>query len=328
MTRVLFPLALAYQAGSRVNNILFDCGLRKIRRVSLPVISVGNTAFGGSEKTPLVMHLLSHLLESGFKPALVTRGYRGRWEKSGGILSGGIPTSATWQDTGDEPYMISRNLPQVGIYVGRKRIDSCRKAEQAGFDTIILDDGFQHRQLYRDLDIVLFRSGERMARESFSSLNRADIVLLKKNDDFRTRHRISSRFPKAKVYFYSVVNSGFLSFPDNSPVSPELLKTRKILALCGIARPQRFFSLLEKEGLKPAVSLSFPDHHSYPVSSKNKILQAAKKTETDALLTTEKDVFKLEEIQKAAQVPVYYNKIDLRVEENLYRDLLSVHKDG
>jgi tetraacyldisaccharide 4'-kinase len=328
MNRALLPFTFAYQAGSRINNFLFDRGLRKISRTSLPVISVGNLAFGGSEKTPLVMHLLSLCLENRLKPALVTRGYKGGWEKSGGVLSDGKNSFGTWQDAGDESFMVFRNFPQVGIFVGRNRSTSCEKAKHAGFDMIILDDGFQHRQMHRDLDIVLFNPDERIAREPVSSLNRADIVLMKKNDHLHTTDRIASRSPKVKIFFYSTINKGFFSYPDDNSVPKDLLKKKRLLAVCGIARPERFFSLLEKEGLEPLLSLTFPDHHSYPISTKNKIIAAFQRIEADAVLTTEKDVFKLDDLKKAEQVPVYYNKIDLQVEENFYREVLSVQKDG
>jgi tetraacyldisaccharide 4'-kinase len=133
MNRVLRPLALAYQVGSRINNYLFDSGLRKVSRASLPVISVGNLAFGGSEKTPLVMHLLSFCLEHELKPALITRGYKGRWEKSGGVLSDGVNIYGTWREAGDEPFMISRKFPQAGIYIGRNRLISSEKAAPSRF---------------------------------------------------------------------------------------------------------------------------------------------------------------------------------------------------
>ena len=329
MNRVLRPLSLAYQVGNRINNCLFDSGLRRVGRTSLPVISVGNLAFGGSEKTPLVMHLLSFFLEHELKPALITRGYKGRWEKSGGVLSDGNNTYGTWEDAGDEPFMVSRKFPQVGIYIGRNRLISCEKAKQAGFTIAIMDDGFQHRQLHRDLDIVLFDPDNHIVlRESISSLHRASIILAKKNDHFHAKSQIKHNFPNAKVFSYSTINKGYFAYPDDSPIPAERLKEKSCLAVCGIARPERFFSLLEKEGIKPLLSLAFPDHHTYPISTRKKISAAFQKVKADALITTEKDVFKLDDFQKAELFPVYYNKIDLQVEETFYKELLSLKKAG
>jgi len=329
MNRVFGPLAFFYQVGSRINNFLFDHKLRKIEQTSLPVISVGNLAFGGSEKTPLVMHLLSFFIEHKMKPALITRGYKGRWEKSGGVLSDGKNIYGTWQEAGDEPFMVSRNFPQAGIFVGRNRLNSCEKAEHSGFTLVLLDDGFQHRKLHRDLDIILFDPGERIAlREFLSSLRRADIILVKKNNRSHAKNQIRHHSPRAKVFSYSTINRGFFGYPDGSPILTEQLRGKRFLSVCGIARPKRFLSLLEKEGLEPLLSFTFPDHHSYPLSTRKKIITAFQRVKADAVLTTEKDVFKLDDLQNAGQIPVYYNKIDLQVEENFYQELLSLKKDG
>lgn len=328
MYRALLPFNLAYQAGSRANNFLFELGLRRIHRTSLPVISVGNIAFGGSGKTPLVMNLLSFLLENGLRPALITRGYKGGWERTGGVLSDGKTSYGTWQDAGDEPFMVYRSLPRVGIYVGRKRWVSCEKAEKEGFDIMVLDDGFQHRNLYRDLDIVLLDPEEKMTREPISSLSRADMILLKKNDHLETEDRIRALFPKVKVFLYSIINRGFLRYPGDTSVPKSEIKEKRLLAFCGIARPERFFSLLENEGLNPLLTLSFPDHHSYPGPTKNKIVDSFRRIEADAMITTEKDIFKLGDFEGLERFPFYYNKIDLQVEGTFYRDVLSVKKGG
>lgn len=322
MKRVLRSLAFFYQLGSGINNFLFECGLRKTHRIPTPVISVGNLAFGGSEKTPLVMHLLSFFKKHKMNPALITRGYRGGWEKSGGVLSGRTNGHGTWQEAGDEPFMVWRRLPSTGIFIGKNRLDSCRKAEKAGFSPLILDDGFQHRQLLRDLDIVLIAPEEKIAfRESVSSLRRADIVLVKgkkSSDAQRWRKHLSSG---GKIFSYSVKNTGFFSYPDNNRIPQDRLRNLRLLAVCGIARPERFFSLLAEQGVKTTHFLAFPDHHAYPISSKKKVTAFAQRTESDGVITTEKDVFKLDDIYRHRQIPIYYIQIDLQVEHGFYREL-------
>jgi tetraacyldisaccharide 4'-kinase len=315
--------------GSRVNNFLFDRKLRKTNRTSLPVISVGNLAFGGSEKTPLVLHLLSFFAEHDLNPALITRGYKGTWEKSGGILSDGKNIQGTWKEAGDEPFMVSRRFPRVGIFVGRNRLISCEKARQEGFALMILDDGFQHRQLHRDLDIVLFNQDKRIAlREPVSSLRRADIILVKKNSHFQAQSLRKHISAKPKFFSYTIINKGFFSYPDGSPILIDRLRELRLIGVCGIARPERFFSLLEKQGLQPLLSLAFPDHHAYPMPSRNKIIAAFQREKADAVITTEKDVFKLDELHKTGRIPVYHNRIDLQVEKDFYQDLLSLIWDG
>jgi tetraacyldisaccharide 4'-kinase len=328
MNRVPRPLAFLYQMGSTFNNFLFDHKVRQINRAPLPVISVGNLAFGGSEKTPLVMHLLSYFKEQQRNPALITRGYKGRWEKSGGVLSDGQNIYGTWREAGDEPFMIWRSFPDVGIFIGKNRLISCQKAEQAGFSPLILDDGFQHRQLHRDLDIVLFSSDQGAAlREPLSSLRRAHIILVKEMSRLPAHRLQQNLSPQGKIFSYSTINRGFFAYPEGSPIQTERLKRKRLLTICGIARPERFFSLLEKEGLKPSLSLVYPDHHTYPLSTKNKIIAAIQKVKADAVLTTEKDVFKLEEISTVRKIPFFYNKIDLMIEDGFYRELHFLAKD-
>lgn len=323
MHRVLSPFSLVHQVGCWFNNLFYDLGMRKSYKASLPVLSVGNIAFGGSEKTPLVMNILSFCLKNGIRPALVTRGYKGNWEKTGGVLSDGRQIFASWKEAGDEPFMVSKRFPQVGIYVGRNRLVSCEKAFQEHFHVAILDDGFQHRRLQRDLNIVLYTPGEKTAlREFFSSLKRADMILVKRTGDAPTKRKMKGNFSRAKVFTYTVKNQGFYSSRDKGPHPVELLEQKRLLVLSGIARPKRFLSLLEKEGLTPASVLQFPDHHSYPPSSIKKISREIQKIEADAVLTTEKDHFKLKKLQKELNIPVFYNRIELEVDKEFYPEIL------
>jgi tetraacyldisaccharide 4'-kinase len=316
MNRVLIPFCLTYQVGSRINNFLYESGILKTYRSSLPVISVGNIAFGGSEKTPLAMNLISFFLENGFSPALVTRGYKGKWEKIGGILSDGNQTYGTWREAGDEPFMVSQRFPQAGIFVGQNRLASCEKAHHAGFNVVILDDGFQHRRLKRDLDIVLYNPDEKVAlREPLSSLRRANIIMVKREENVTTKAMIRKRFSESKIYLYT-------------PLPVEHLKKKRLLVICGIARPERFLSNLKKEGLIPTSVLKFPDHHAYPSSSLKKIFDEVQKLKAEAILTTEKDHFKLWRFEREQKIPVYHNRIELEVDKEFYQELLPLLKEG
>jgi tetraacyldisaccharide 4'-kinase len=322
-----YLLSLANRLGCRINNILFNHGLRRVSRAPLPVVSVGNIVFGGSEKTPLVMELLSYFLDKGARPALVTRGYKGKWEKKGGILSDGKTLSGTWKEAGDEPFMVAQSFPQVGIYIGRNRLASCRKATQAGFDVAILDDGFQHRRLYRNLDIVLYDPAQKAAlRESFSALERADIILIKKNGAAKVKEKIQKRFPHTKIRLYSAENTGFFRLKEKRAVPVEHLKEKPLVVVTGIARPERFLFMLEQEGLNPHLFLRFPDHHAYPPSSLKRIERRLQNTKEAVVLTTEKDSFKLSKLEKEKNIPVYFTKIILKVENSFYQDISFVLK--
>jgi tetraacyldisaccharide 4'-kinase len=185
MNPLLGVYSMASRAACRLAVARIRAGLIRRRRAPLPVVSVGNLTLGGSEKTPLVMELLGRIPEFGLRPALVTRGYRGRWERGGGVVSDGKTLFAGSEEAGDEPFMAARRFPRVGVFVGKDRYRSCLKAKDLGFDVAILDDGFQHFWLGRDLDIVLHDPrGRGVAfREGIPALKRADFLLLKKNGD-------------------------------------------------------------------------------------------------------------------------------------------------
>ena len=294
MNPLLAVYSVASRAVCRLRARRIRAGFVTPRRAPLPVISVGNLALGGSEKTPLVMELLARLPEFGFRPALVTRGYRGGWEKSGGIVSDGKNLFGSWKEAGDEPFMIARRFPQAGVFVGKDRYRSCLKAGELGFDVAVLDDGFQHFDLGRDLDIVLHdarRTGP--LREAISALKRADILLLKNNGGSELRRKWAGRFPALKIFDYRVVSQGIRSLDSGEFVSPETLGGKRIMAFCGIARPERFFGLLEESGIAARFRLAFSDHFAYPPRAVARIAAACRAGEIEAIITTEKDAVKV-----------------------------------
>ena len=317
-------LSLFYQAGCLVKNALYRTKLLRPKKAPLSVVSVGNITFGGSEKTPFVAALVSSLLQNGFKPAVVTRGYKGEWERAGGILSDGETRSGTWEQSGDEPYMISMNFPEIGVFIGRNRLLSCRKAYDMGFEVAILDDGFQHRQLFRDIDIVLYDPSEKLPqREPLSSIKRADILLLKKNSAAKRFQKQLDKLQDVTTFFYSVSNEGFYAL-DGSEESLSNLKDKRVLAFCGIARPERFQSLLELAGIEPVHFITFPDHFAYPVDSIKQIFELSNSCRADILITTEKDAIKIKDNRMLRDIPLYYLKVGIQTEEELYREIFSV----
>jgi len=332
MKLLSLPLSLLYQLGTQLRNFLYDQKLRPIYQAPLPVISIGNITFGGSEKTPWARFLLHYFYELGFKPALISRGYKGRWENKGGVVSDGSQVRATWEEAGDEPYMIAREFPQAGVFVGRHRLISCQQAHQMGFNLAILDDGFQHRQLARDLDLVLYHPQlSAPQREPLSSLRRADIILIKQTsslpDPEIIRKEIISRLGLAehqKVFFYQVQPAGFYALRNKTSLPLESLSSSKIIAFCGLARPQRFFTLLHHLGIQPAVTLTFPDHYPYPPRSLQRIAKLLQETRADFLCITEKDAVKLEGRQEISAWPLIYLKITIQPEETFLKELKKI----
>ena len=324
MNPFLLIFSLFHRSVCRLKSWLYSRKAFKPEKIPFPVISVGNIVFGGSGKTPLVMNLLSFLVQKGSKPALISRGYKGKWERTGGVLSDGKSIKGNWQDSGDEAYLVASNIPASGVFVGKDRLASCQMARDTGFEIAVLDDGFQHLRLQRDLDIVLYDPTEKIAlRESLSSLKRAHIILTEKKAAAEAKMRLKKRFPQSDIFEYEVQNRGFFRLGRDERESKERLGQKRALAFCGIARPQRFFSCLHKEGIRPARLLKFPDHHSYPASSVKRIVKEFRRTNAEALVTTEKDAVKVSDTKELACLPVYYLKIELRPERAFYLNISS-----
>ncbi len=269
------------------------------------------------------MHLLAFLIKQEYKPALVSRGYKGKWERRGETLSDGKNIFGSWKDSGDEPYMVAKNFPQIGVFIGKNRLISCRKAKNIGFDIAVLDDGFQHQKLKRDLDLVLFDPREKTAlREPLASLSRAHFILVEKSLYSQSKNHIEEIAPDAQIFSYSVFSRGLFNLKNNNSELLSQAQDKKVLALSGIARPERFGTLLKEEGIKCCYSLKFPDHFDYPKSSVKKILEVYNRHEADMIITTEKDSVKLQGIKDFMSIPIYYLKIDLKIEENFYKYFL------
>jgi len=329
MKILLYPYSLASQGVSLIKDRLFQAGILGSKRVGLKVISVGNISLGGTGKTPLALEIIKLLQADGVRTALVTRGYKGRWEKHGGILSDGHHFYGSWQDAGDEPYMIARNAPSAGVFVGRSRLRSCRIAKVKGFQTAVLDDGFQHRKLRRDLDIVLYDPLEKILREPVRSLSRAQILLLPEAEA-RDREFYARRFPKIRVYTYAVVPKGFVRVGAKhpSPSTPDF-HGGPVLAFCAIARPQRFFDLLRSQGIELAGAIPFRDHHPYPEPTLDRILLRYRQLNPRAAITTEKDAVKLVGYSGFLQeLPLYYLKIGLRIEPGFFEHIRKALRLG
>ena len=324
MRIILLLLSFPYRLGAQLRNWLYNNKILPVKKAPFPIVSVGNIAFGGSEKTPLVMELLSLLQEKGYKPAMIARGYRGKWEKKGGTLSNGRSILGTWEDSGDEPFLVAQNMPQVGIFVGKDRWKSCQRAYRLGFDVGVLDDGFQHRRLHRELDIVIYNPEKKeLLREPRSSLKRAHILLIKSPDKIKKK----KFFLQITTFFYSVQSRGFYKLGEREEVKAESLKGKKAIAFCGIARPERFLSLLQKEGIVPLSFLAFHDHHPFPPSSIEKILDRCKGSGTEVLIMTEKDAVKLASRVPYKRNPAFYLKIGLKLEEGFSKYFLSLLKE-
>jgi tetraacyldisaccharide 4'-kinase len=272
------PLAGIYSAAVAVRNHLFDRGSLQVLHLERPVVSVGNLSMGGSGKTPFVIALGELLKQRGIAFDVLSRGYR---RHTSGVLV--VEPTGSARDFGDEPLLISRRL-QVPVIVGASRHEAGRLAERKFNSQLhILDDGFQHRGLARDLDIVLLTVDDfddrpipaGRLREPLSSLDRADAIVLP-----------SGAAPDRDVLrgkpVWHMERRLSLSEVPPSPV-----------AFCGIARPEQFFAQLHARGITPAVEIRFRDHHAYTRRDLQRLLKLRNELNAGGFVTTEKDAINL-----------------------------------
>jgi tetraacyldisaccharide 4'-kinase len=287
------PLSSIYGAAVGVRNVLYDRGWFDSQALSGPVISVGNISAGGSGKTPFVT-LLGELLKARSIPFdVLSRGY-GR--KSQGVLL--VDPGGLSRDFGDEPLLLARRL-QVPVVVGEDRHAAGRLAEaRFGPQIHLLDDGFQHRRLARDFDIVLVTpedARDRLLplgrlREPLRSLARADAVVL-------TSGASRESFPLADKTVWRV-RRGIV--PENLPPRP--------VVFCGITRPQNFLLQLRAAGVDAVAEAFFRDHHAYTQKDIRDLLELRRRGEAGGFVTTEKDAVNLggylDRLAPLAVVPV------------------------
>ncbi len=303
---LLFPLyllSLPYGGAVRARFLLYSLGVLKTKTVPCPVISVGNITVGGTGKTPLVMALAKALMDRGIPVAILSRGYK-RTKVSEPVVSDGKHLFLSPEASGDEPFLMAQVCEGVPVLVGKDRFENGRVALQRfGTKGLLLDDGYQHLPLHRDLDILLVDShtgfGDQtllprgILREPLSHLRRADLFLLTKVDDLETARPLEKQIheihPGAQV-FHSHYQPMSLVGPHGEE-KLDLLKGKKVLALSGIANPDSFSSLLRKCEMEIVSEVIFPDHHFYEPKDLSSI--KAKSKGVDWIVTTEKDMLKL-----------------------------------
>jgi tetraacyldisaccharide 4'-kinase len=272
-----------YGAATALRNTLFDRGVLPSRRLERPVVSVGNLSVGGSGKTPFVIALGELLKARGIRFDVLTRGY-GR--KTRGVLI--VETGGSAPDFGDEPLLIARRLG-VPVIVGESRYAAGRVAERKFQPQLhILDDGFQHRSLARDFDIVLTTErdfDDRLLpsgrlREPLSSLRRADAIVLP--EDFSAQETMLNNFALQGKLIWRMKREIVMPAALVAPI-----------VFCGIARPQQFFAHVRATGIAPAAEIEFRDHHAYDRSDIARLLAMRGKLGAGGFLTTEKDAVNL-----------------------------------
>ena len=307
MNRILMPLAAGYKFGIALRDVAYRKGWFRINRLSRPVVSIGNLTVGGTGKTPLVAHLADRLLALGWKPSILSRGY-GR--RSGAELIAVEPAPGRAPDPreiGDEPALLARKLPEVPIVVGSDRYHAGRLAESRfGVDIHVLDDGFQHLALARDVNIVAVDSTHNLAqetllpagrlREPLAALERAHFVVLSRTE-LGTVHNVQGLLTKTNPHFkifWSVTRlARIFEVGRNTYDEPNAWKGRRVLAFCGIGNARAFFDDARHWGLSVVAEKAFRDHHIYTRAELDRLGENAHAAGASALITTEKDIMNL-----------------------------------
>ncbi|MEO5820462.1 MAG: tetraacyldisaccharide 4'-kinase [Vicinamibacteraceae bacterium] len=273
----------------------------RARRLARPVISVGNVASGGRAKTPIVACLARLLVEAGERPAILSRGY-GRTDPADGVtvVSDGVRALADLARAGDEPSMLARGVPGAGVFVCPDRFWAGTLAERRFGATVhLLDDGFQHLTLARDVDLAVVSAADEHdrplprggLREAFGAIRHADAIIVT-GESPASAAALAARWGVAHA-FTAVPRPSVPRAVDPWGGAVRLPRDRPVIAVAGIARPDAFFTDLEASGWHLVDRLAFRDHHAFTATDVATIVRRIRATGAEAVLTTEKDAVRL-----------------------------------
>lgn len=342
---LLWPLSFLWALVYRLRRFAYNYGLFSRKTFGVPIISVGNLTFGGAGKTPFILWLGQYFSSQQKKVMILTRGYKGKFEHSYGLLRGGRQIGFNPEDFGDEPLLLGRRLPTSSIVVGKKRSENLeRYFESEKPDVVLLDDGHQHLQLNRNLNIVLFDALLSLdkykvapvgyLREGLTALRDADAIILSRADQV-TREKIEAIKKYLSPYASPEILWGEVILKPNSLMNSDYqrvmdiseLQGKSIFAFAGVASPHSFFNLIESFGATIVERRIFPDHHDFKSEEVESILQSARKNNL-LVLTTEKDIVKLRRV--SADREILFAEVDLHFisgEEEIKKKIQRVLKN-
>ncbi|HLA09051.1 MAG TPA: tetraacyldisaccharide 4'-kinase [Pyrinomonadaceae bacterium] len=337
---MLHPVSAIYGAAVRARLSAYSKGLLSPFSLGVPTISVGNITAGGTGKTPMVEWLCRKLSQEGRKVGVLTRGYRRDSPQSRVLVSDGISVYANAWEAGDEAFLLAERLVGVAAVISdANRTAAGRWArDELGLNAFVLDDGFQHLQLSRDLDLLLIDATDPWGgnsllplgrlREPVSGLRRADCIVITRAEepttvnDLITEIKAISDAPRVlssrmRVRGVELLNEiGGLEDPRGKPMA----------AFCGIGNPNAFFNQLRRDNYNVVLTRAFPDHHRYNQADIEAVVREGRLRGAQSVVTTAKDAVKLRELKFS--VPCYVLEIEVEMEQeatlvDLIRSLLS-----
>jgi tetraacyldisaccharide 4'-kinase len=305
---LLWPLSLVYGMAVRLRLWLYARGILQTKRLRTPVISVGNLTVGGTGKTPMVIWLAERFLAAGKRVAILSRGYKGSGE------------------TSDEIALMKYRLRDRVLFgVGADRYEQGRRLEQQGVDVFLLDDGYQHVQLARDVNLLLMDAAQALGgemllpagrmREPVSGMSRASLLVFTRTETSAGAAAAIGKLQGYPVFSAATRLLGFRWFGRGVLVLTQAeIGAGPFFAFCGIGNPQAFFLDLQNWQIAVAGTKAFPDHHRYTTSEVEALKQAARAAGARAFVTTEKDAQNLGEAQ-FGEMPVFVALIDLEISQ-------------
>ncbi len=291
--------SLLYALTLRLRGAAYKAGLFRSFHLTKPVVSVGNLTLGGTGKTPMVLYLAGWFMERGKRVAVLSRGYGGSQQGKLRIVSDGSTILLTPEEAGDEPYLLASSVPGLSVVIGADRYQAGLLAlEQLDPDIFILDDGFQHLRLKRDLNLLLLDCGNPFGngrtlpagtlREPVTAVERADLVIFTRCNEI-IPPQVTAKACCSASHRLTVA----IPLSGGAPLPFHALEGLRGLAFAGIAQPSSFFESLKGEGLNPVATLAFPDHCNYGESDIAALRRLKETCRADYLITTEKDAVKL-----------------------------------
>jgi tetraacyldisaccharide 4'-kinase len=328
---VLIPFSWIYGLGTLIRNAAFDAGILGAESAGVPVISVGNLMAGGTGKTPLVEFLLHYLSEQGVRAAMLSRGY-GRRSHGLRVVSDGRRVMLNALEGGDEPVQVARRCPGVPVIVAERRIEGARMAvREFGVETIVLDDGFQHRSLRRDLDIVVLDAQKPidrepmlpagLRREQLASLRRAHIIVytgVRETDALPPLW--SNRLGRQAGQLHLVCHRSWRTLRDAGStvaVPVNSCRGKRAVVFSGIGNHDRFVADATAAGITLVAEFRFRDHYRYKRKDLGLLAACFRREKADFMLTTEKDSMRLESDARLFKdtlggLPVWYPELTVR----------------
>ena len=327
--------AKLYELGVRLRVAAYETEYLKQKRVDAKVISVGNITLGGAGKTPMVAYIARYLKSEDQQVAILTRGY-GRDSSGMRVLNktqgDAAPPAASYREYGDEPLMLARALPDVPVVINEDRYEGGRRAEsELGARVLVMDDGYQHLALARDLNILLIDATDPFGefemvpfgrlREPLYALKRADAVIITRADkpfDQARTNAIIKYFCGDRVpimYAYSVI-ARLRHLETNVVYDAREFVGWNAVAMCGIGNPNAFSDDLTNIGVNILGERFFADHHAYTRDDLDSVIKTARDAGADFIVTTEKDAVRLEGLGKS-DIPIYAAQLEIESEDEV-----------